>query len=99
MTHNINILMCPCCKTYMDKAKNAEQGEESAPRNNDFAICANCAAILCFVITEESTSYRKATQEDLDNVDNETYSHLMAARDFILQGNHGLRNATKEEFN
>jgi hypothetical protein len=97
MTHETHLLMCPCCKTYMDKAKNAEQGYDCAPKNGDFSICANCAEILCFVITEENVSYRKATQSDLDKADTETLKTLTVARDFILLGNHGFSNMTKEE--
>lgn len=98
MKHNTDILMCPTCKTYMSHAKNFEDGEHGSPRNDDFSICANCAEILCFVITPEVTAYRKATQADILRAKkDDTYTHVMAARAYILSGNHSFRNMTKEE--
>jgi len=97
MTHETNFLMCPSCKTYMCKAKNTD-GHTVSPTEGDFAICANCAEVLRFVLIDGNLNYRKATQADIDEVINcGVYERILAARDFILQGNHGLCNMTKEE--
>lgn len=99
MVHSTELLACPACKTYMDKASNTREGQTIAPRDGDFCICANCAEILCFVSNENAkAAYRKANEADIEAAINDgIYDHLLAARNFILTKDHGLRNMSKEQ--
>lgn len=98
MTHETDFLMCPTCKTYMSRAKNFEDGEHGCPEDGDFSICANCAEVLCFVITPESVSYRIANDADILRAKKcGGYYNMIAARDYVLSGKHPYRNMTKEE--
>jgi hypothetical protein len=98
MIFNTDLMICPCCKTYMNKAKPVNG--VCAPTDGDFSICANCAAILVYVINENNTSFRKALDEDLIIAKKQDiYTYLIDAQNYILSGDHGLRNMTKEEMN
>lgn len=98
MTHETNLLICPACKTYMTKAKNTECNR--SPEHGDYAICANCAAILVFQNVGERLSYKLADDADIDvAIKHGSYDHLLAVRDFILSRKHGYRNSTKEDHN
>lgn len=79
---------CPSCNKHLDAASGLTDSDIS-PKEGDFSICAYCGAVLRF---RQELTVELATEEDLDEIDDEGLMSLAIMQSTILNRNHILNS-------
>lgn len=71
----MNPTKCPCCNYTFEV--HTQVGGNAMPKEGDFSVCINCAAILVFTLSDGLHLVNGDQLRELKDTDNDTYTTLM----------------------